>query len=161
MSRLCSKRSPHSFQGGPVEESAVPPTRHLQTCKLADLPTCTLPTCTKPLIIAHSTTPWPFDKFILSEVEGLRTAPPDDLLGLKRLAEVCTALEDPSTGPFGEAQDRLRAGAGVEDESCREAAALREELEARTDDRRIVAELLGVPVEKADSHLSHIASLTR
>jgi len=28
----------------------------------------------------------------------------------------------PSTEPFGEAQDRLRAGAGVEDESCREAA---------------------------------------
>jgi len=38
---------------------------------------------------------------------------PDDLLGLKWLTEVCTALEDPSTGPFGEAQDRLRAGAGV------------------------------------------------
>ena len=89
---------------------------------------------------------------------------PDDLLGLKRLAEVCTALEE----------------AGVEDEGCREAAervceygrgegeishspaaALREELEARTDDRRIVAELLDVPVEKADSHLPHIASLTR
>jgi len=60
---------------------------------------------------------------------------------------VCAALEDPSTGPFGEAQDRLRAGTGVDDESCREAAALREALEARTDDRRIVAELLGVPVE--------------
>ena len=29
------------------------------------------------------------------------------------------------------------------------------------DDRRIVAELLDVPVEKADSHLPHIASLTR
>jgi len=41
------------------------------------------------------------------------------------------------------------------------AAALREELEARTDDRRIVAELMGMPVEKADSHLPHIASLTR
>ncbi len=27
-------------------------------------------------------------------------------------------MEDPSTGPFGEAQDRLRAGAGVEGE-CR------------------------------------------
>jgi len=46
---------------------------------------------------------------------------PDDLLGIKKLAEVCTALEDPSTGPFGEAQDRLRTGAGVEDESCRQA----------------------------------------
>ena len=58
-----------------------------------------------------------------------QTLAPDDLLGpsarlrtsLKRLAEVCAALEDPSTGPFGEAQDRLRAGAGVDDESCREA----------------------------------------
>ena len=92
---------------------------------------------------------------------------PDDLLGLKRLAEVCTALEQ----------------AGVEDESCREAAervlegqgdketggqgegemlhspfstlhspasVLREVLEARTDDRRIVAELLGVPVEAVE-----------
>jgi len=39
---------------------------------------------------------------------------PDDLLGLKKLAEVCTALEDPSTG--------LRAGAGVGDGSCRQAA---------------------------------------
>ena len=59
---------------------------------------------------------------------------PDDLLGLKRLAEVCAALEQ----------------AGVEDESCGEAAALREELEARTGDRRIVAELLGVPVEEVE-----------
>ena len=75
--------------------------------------------------------------------------PPDDLLGLKRLVEVCTALEQ----------------AGVEDESCQEATERvfrnsQEELEAKTDDRRIVAELLDVPVEKADSHLSHIASLT-
>jgi len=38
---------------------------------------------------------------------------------------------------------------------------LQEELETRADDRRIVAELLGVPVEKADSHLPHIASLAR
>jgi len=38
---------------------------------------------------------------------------------------------------------------------------LYEALEARTDDWRIVAELLDVPVEKADSHLPHIASLTR
>jgi len=41
------------------------------------------------------------------------------------------------------------------------ASVLHEALEARTDDRRIVAELLGVPVEKADSHLSHTTSLTR
>jgi UDP-N-acetylenolpyruvoylglucosamine reductase len=75
---------------------------------------------------------------------------PDDLLGLKKLAGVCTTLEE----------------VRVEDESCREAAerergkwkgekggsvfhsptsnfqpaaVLREELEGRTDDRRIVA----------------------
>jgi len=92
---------------------------------------------------------------------------PDDLLGLKRLAGVCIALEE----------------AGVEDPSCREAAervmegqgdkgtrgqgegemlhspfstlhspasVLREALEARTDDRRIVAELLDVPVEDVE-----------
>jgi len=55
---------------------------------------------------------------------------PDNLLGpsarlrtsLKRLAEVCAALEYPSTEPFGEAQDRLSARAGVEDESCRPTA---------------------------------------
>ncbi|MFH1929669.1 MAG: hypothetical protein ABIK79_16080 [Chloroflexota bacterium] len=46
----------------------------------------------------------PSTEFILSEAEGLRTR-------LKRLTEVCAALEDPSTG--------LRAGAGVEDENCR------------------------------------------
>jgi hypothetical protein len=50
------------------------------------------------------------------------------------LTEVCTALEQ----------------AGVEDESCREAAALREELEAKTDDRRIVAKMLDVPVEDVE-----------
>jgi hypothetical protein len=75
---------------------------------------------------------------------------PDDLLGLKRLTETCTALEE----------------AGVEDENCIAAAQrltggqedirnsqsairnLREALAARTDDRRIVAELLDVPVKK-------------
>ncbi len=63
----------------------------------------------------------PFDKFILSKVKGLRTGLPmtswavrlSSRQSLKRLAEGSTALEDPSTGPFGEAQDRLRAGAGV------------------------------------------------
>ena len=73
---------------------------------------------------------------------------PDDLLGLKHLAGVCAALEQ----------------AGVEDPIRHSPFAicnLHEELEARTDDRRIVAELPGVPVEKADSHLPHIASLTR
>jgi tetratricopeptide (TPR) repeat protein len=82
----------------------------------------------------------------------------DDLLGLKRLAEVCTALEQ----------------AGADDESCRQAAlrvsgfvsqvegkpetsnlelesspaaTLLGALEVRTGDRYIVADLLGVPVE--------------
>ncbi len=79
----------------------------------------------------------------------------DALLGLDRLVEVCAALEE----------------AGVEDESCHEAAervakkqgneeaeeirsspaaALREELEAKTNDRRVVAELLDVPVEDVE-----------
>jgi hypothetical protein len=74
---------------------------------------------------------------------------PDDLLGLRRLAEVCTTVEE----------------LGLEDESCQEAAlrvsgsrfqvepeaspaaVLRNLLEARTDDRHIMAELLQVPVE--------------
>jgi tetratricopeptide (TPR) repeat protein len=68
---------------------------------------------------------------------------PQDLLGLKRLAAVCAALEE----------------AGVENEHCRKAASqvdaepetiasavLQEALTAYTDDRGIVAELLGVPV---------------
>jgi len=84
---------------------------------------------------------------------------PDDLLGLKKLTEVCTTLEE----------------AGVEDESCREAAlrisgstfqakpetlnlkpetspaaVLQEALAIRTDDRHIAAELLGVPVESIE-----------
>jgi tetratricopeptide (TPR) repeat protein len=58
---------------------------------------------------------------------------PDDLLGLKRLAEACTALEE----------------AGVGDRGCQEAA-LGEALEARADDQRFVAELLGVPVEDVE-----------
>ncbi len=58
---------------------------------------------------------------------------PDDLLGLERLVEVCT---------MGKAD--------VEDPSCRETVTLREELDSRTDDRRIVAELLGVPVEDVE-----------
>jgi len=59
---------------------------------------------------------------------------PDDLLGLKRLVEVCTTLGE----------------AGVEGQSCRQAAELREELNACTDDRCIVAEMLGVPVEDVE-----------
>lgn len=67
---------------------------------------------------------------------------PDDLLGpstgsgqsLKKLAEVCTVLE----------------GAGVEDENCLGTATLREELGAKTDDRRIVAEMLDVPAEDVE-----------
>ncbi len=84
---------------------------------------------------------------------------PDDLLGLKRLTETCAALEE----------------AHVEDESCiaaaqrvsrhtqlamrdsssetaaqteTPAAVLQEALASHTDDRRIVAELLEVPVEE-------------
>jgi tetratricopeptide (TPR) repeat protein len=59
---------------------------------------------------------------------------PDDLLGLERLVETCAALEK----------------TGGKNESCRDAAALREELESKTDDRRIVAELLHVPVESVE-----------
>lgn len=59
---------------------------------------------------------------------------PDDLLGLKRLVEVCTTLGE----------------AGVEGQGCRQAAELREELNACTNDRRIVAEMLGVPVEDVE-----------
>jgi hypothetical protein len=82
---------------------------------------------------------------------------PDDLLGLKRLTETCTVLEE----------------AGVEDENCiaaaqrllritqyairdsnfevispteTPAAVLRDALAVHTDDRRIVAELLDVPM---------------
>jgi tetratricopeptide (TPR) repeat protein len=58
---------------------------------------------------------------------------PDDLLGLKRLAEVCAALGE----------------AGAEGGSCQKAA-LQEELEARADDQRIVAEWLGVAVEDVE-----------
>jgi len=59
---------------------------------------------------------------------------PDDLLGLERLVEVCTTLGE----------------AGVEGQSCRQAAELQEELDACTDDRCIVAEMLGVPVEDVE-----------
>jgi tetratricopeptide (TPR) repeat protein len=78
---------------------------------------------------------------VLSNVEGAarwyaeyNALAPEDLLGLKRLTETCATL----------------AEAGIEDESCRDAAALRKELEAKTDDRRIVAELLEVPVEDVE-----------
>jgi len=106
---------------------------------------------------------------------------PDDLLGLKRLAGVCTALEK-----LGQGEGETR-GQGEGMKSCREAAervsgsmfqvssskppdepetpnlkpetlklettpaaVLREALAARTDDRRIVAELLGVSVEDVE-----------
>jgi len=122
------------------------PPNHLAT-QSADLPTCRLANL-------QEAAAW-YNRY--------HALAPDDLLSLKKLAEVCTALEDPSTG--------LRTGAGVEDESCREAAervmrehegvgeweiydspaaALRETLEACTDDRRIVAELLGVPLEDVE-----------
>ena len=94
----------------PTNQPADPPLANLQTSKLANL---------------HQAA------YNYARYHALA---PDDLLGLKRLTEVCTALEQ----------------AGVDDESCREAAALREALEAKTDDRRIVAELLGVPVEDVE-----------
>ena len=84
---------------------------------------------------------------------------PDDLLGLKRLTGVCTALEE----------------AGLEDENCRQAAlrvsgalsqvepetwhlqsetspavVLQEGLRPHIDDRCIVAELLGIPLETVE-----------
>ncbi len=52
----------------PTTQPPDPPLANLQTCRLADSPTCT-----KPLMITPATRPWPFDRFILSEVEGLRT----------------------------------------------------------------------------------------
>ena len=60
---------------------------------------------------------------------------PDDLLGLKKLVEICEELER----------------AGIEPETLGlQPKALREELARRTDDRRIVAELLSVPVEAVE-----------
>jgi len=58
---------------------------------------------------------------------------PDDLLGLKRLGEVCAALGE----------------AGAEGGNCQKAA-LQEALEARADERHIVAEMLSVPVEHVE-----------
>jgi hypothetical protein len=84
---------------------------------------------------------------------------PGDLLGLKRLAKVCAALSE----------------AGIEEESCHTAALrvisselraappasglqlasapdvlLAEALQARADDRRLVADLLGIPIENVE-----------
>jgi tetratricopeptide (TPR) repeat protein len=56
---------------------------------------------------------------------------PDDLLGLKRLVDTCTALGE----------------AGAEGGSCPEVT-LQEALEARVDGRRVAAQMLGVPVEQ-------------
>jgi hypothetical protein len=133
-----------------------------QPNRLTDRPTrqATDDSLTQP-VLCHSL----FDVRSLQEAatwyNQYHTFAPDDLLGLKRLIEVCTALEE----------------SGVDDESCRKAAlrvsdstfyavgnsetldlkletspaeVLREALEARTDDRRIVAELLGVPVQNVE-----------
>jgi tetratricopeptide (TPR) repeat protein len=59
---------------------------------------------------------------------------PDDLLGLKRLVEACTALEE----------------AGVSDGNCWEAAPLQGAPSVRADDRYIVAGLLDVPVDSVE-----------
>lgn len=81
---------------------------------------------------------------------------PDDLLGLKRHAEVCTALEEGGVDDGGCREAALRvsgSGSRVEPETwdlrleTSPAVVLREMLEARTGDRRIVAQLLEVPVE--------------
>jgi len=135
-----------------------------QTCSLVNVPTCELAN-----LQPETSEPEPPNP----EIADLRQAayyynryhdlaPDDLLLGLKHLTETCTALEN----------------AGVEDENCREvadrllwnaqyalrdsdsnaasptalspAAVLRDALAARTDDRRIVAELLNVPVEEVE-----------
>jgi hypothetical protein len=134
----------------------------LQPHRLTDRPTrqATDDSLTQP-VLGHS----PFDVRTLQETvtwyNQYHIFAPDDLLGLKRLAEVCTALEK----------------GRVDNESCRKAAlrvsdstfyaagnsetldlkletspaeVLREALEARTDDRRIAAELLGVPVQNVE-----------
>ena len=136
----------------------------VQTCSLVNVPTCELAN-----LQSETSEPEPPNP----EIADLRQAayyynryhdlaPDDLLLGLKHLTETCTALEN----------------AGVEDENCREAAdrllrntqyalrdsdsnaasptalspaaVLRDALAARTDDRRIVAELLNVPVEEVE-----------
>jgi tetratricopeptide (TPR) repeat protein len=85
---------------------------------------------------------------------------PEDLLGLKRLAEVCGALEGAGVGDRScrSAAERMKTAdeerRGQREERTDEtgegetpAAVLGEALAERTDDRRIVAELLDVPVE--------------
>jgi hypothetical protein len=95
---------------------------------------------------------------------------PDDLLGLKKLAEVCTRLEEAGEDEAcWEAAEEVREKWEMENRKWEKgipapnshfpipnsqfpspAAVLREELSRRTDDRRIVAELLGVPVEAVE-----------
>lgn len=127
----------------PTNQPADPSLAHLQTCELANLQT-------PKLANLHQAA---------DNYARYHALAPDDLLGLKRLTGVCAALEQ----------------AGVEDESCREAASqgsgpksnvgrgtsslkpetspaaiLGEVLETRTDDRHIVAELLGVSMESVE-----------
>ena len=82
----------------------------------ADPPLANLQTCTMTLVITPATTPWPFDELSTGHPMTSWAVRLSSRRSLKRLAEVCTALEDPSTGL------RAGAGAGVEDESCRETA---------------------------------------
>jgi len=134
--------------GRPTDE----PTRRPATCRFADLPTCSF---AGSRLLLHPL-PRPGPRRPAGHQEAGR--------GVHRAG-----------GPFdgalrrgsGQAQNRGRGG-GRElppsDGTGNSQFAIRnlyEALEARTDDRRIVAELLDVPVEKADSHLPHIASLTR
>jgi len=85
---------------------------------------------------------------------------PDDLMGLRKLAKVCTALEeagvsDPSCQEatewaMGGQGDKETRGQGESGDLCSPGAVLQEALAARTDGRRVVAELLGVPVEDTE-----------
>jgi tetratricopeptide (TPR) repeat protein len=88
---------------------------------------------------------------------------PEDLLGLKRLAEVCGALEEAGVEDGScrataervgmadkETKGQEEGGRGETGEEETPAAVLGEALAEHTDDRRIVAELLGVPVEDVE-----------
>ena len=83
----------------------------------------------------------------------------DDLLGLKRLATVCGALEEAGTDAescyqaalwvSGSTSSRVEMGRGASSVGLETSAAdvLREAIDARSNDRRIVADMLVVPVE--------------
>lgn len=84
---------------------------------------------------------------------------PGDILGLQKLAETCTSLEQRGIREPGcqraaqRIQDDQEGGQATEQPDTKEAgrgssaAILRSALEARTDDRHILSDLLGVPAE--------------